>query len=338
MPINRNALLRMKTIDSCLRRRQRLWTLEDLRQACEDALYDYEGIGGISTRTIQRDIEVMRGSKLGYYAPIVVRERKYYTYSDPDYSITQLPLSKHDIAELSSAMDIIKHYNGFQGMAGSEDILARMQDQIQCQESHRQVVYIETNNRLKGLHFLGRLYDHIIKKEPIVVEYQSFKATRSSQIFVSPYLLKEYNNRWFLVGYGKKMKTVQNIALDRIIDVSKDESEKAKFIENTFFEPQTYFGEMVGVTRGLENKPELVTIWVDADQAPYVITKPMHESQQVKKQNDDGSIEITLNIIHNLEFERLILGYGSHVEVLAPRLLRHRIAQSILLSATRYQE
>lgn len=330
--------MRMKTIDSCLRRRQRLWTLEDLREACEEALYDYEGICGISIRTIQRDIEVMRGSKLGYFAPIVVRERKYYTYSDPDYSITQLPLSKHDIAELSSAMDIIKHYNGFRGMAGSEDILARMQDQIRSQESHRQVVFIDTNNRLKGLHFLGRLYDHIIKKEPIVVEYQSFKAAHPSQIFFSPYLLKEFNNRWFLIGYGKKMKTIQNIALDRMIDVYKDESEKAKFVENTFFKPQKYFSEMVGVTRGLENEPELVTIWIDADQAPYVITKPMHESQQVTKQYDDGSIEITVNIIQNFEFERLILGYGSHVEVIAPRKIRHRIAQSILLSATRYQK
>lgn len=131
MPLNRNTLMRIRTIDACLQRRQRKWTIEDLRQACEDALYDYEGIDGVSLRTVQRDIELMRGDKLGYYAPIVVRNRKYYEYEDPDYSIMQKPLSKQDIAELSSAMDIIKHYQGFQGMKGQEDILARMQDQIQ---------------------------------------------------------------------------------------------------------------------------------------------------------------------------------------------------------------
>ena len=76
MPLNRNTLMRIRTIDACLQRRQRKWTIEDLRQACEDALYDYEGIDGVSLRTVQRDIELMRGDKLGYYAPIVVRNRK----------------------------------------------------------------------------------------------------------------------------------------------------------------------------------------------------------------------------------------------------------------------
>ena len=39
MPVNRNALIRYKTIDNCLRRRNRRWTLEDLIEACSDALY-----------------------------------------------------------------------------------------------------------------------------------------------------------------------------------------------------------------------------------------------------------------------------------------------------------
>ena len=91
MPLNRNTLMRLRTIDACLCRRQRRWTLEDLRTACEDALYEYEGISSISKRTIQRDIELMRSGKLGYNAPIIVMENRYYTYEDPDFSITQLP-------------------------------------------------------------------------------------------------------------------------------------------------------------------------------------------------------------------------------------------------------
>ena len=50
MPANRNALIRYKTIDNCLRNPYRRWTLEDLVDACSDALYEYEGIDkGIST-------------------------------------------------------------------------------------------------------------------------------------------------------------------------------------------------------------------------------------------------------------------------------------------------
>ena len=73
MPANRNALIRYKTIDNCLRNPYRRWTLEDLVDACSDALYEYEGIDkGISKRTAQMDIQMMRSEKLGYNAPIVV--------------------------------------------------------------------------------------------------------------------------------------------------------------------------------------------------------------------------------------------------------------------------
>ena len=84
MPANRNALIRYKTIDNCLRNPYRRWTLEDLMDACSDALYEYEGIDkGISKRTVQMDIQMMRSEKLGYNAPIVVYENKYYKYERP---------------------------------------------------------------------------------------------------------------------------------------------------------------------------------------------------------------------------------------------------------------
>lgn len=336
MPINRNVLLRIRTIDSCLQRRQRRWTLEDLRQACEDALYEYEGICEVSTRTVQRDIELMRSDKLGYYAPIVVVERKYYTYGDPDFSITQLPLSKEDLSELSSAIDIIRHYQGFQSMGGQEDLLARMQDKVQSLESRKQVVFIETNERLKGLNFLSPLYNHIIAKEPITVYYHSFKSRRKTTFQLSPYILKEYNNRWFLIAYSEKMRNLQTIALDRIISVEKDE--KGVYKENDFFSPEEYLDSMVGVTRDLFSNRERVVLRVDADQAPYILTKPLHFSQDLLRRNDDGSVTVALHVVLNFELERLIIGYGHHIEVLSPRRLRKNIARSLLTAAARYQE
>ena len=82
MPTNKNALIRYKTIDNCLRNPYRKWTLDDLVDACCDALYEYEGITkGVSVRTVQGDIQMMRSEKLGYNAPIEVYENKYYRYS-----------------------------------------------------------------------------------------------------------------------------------------------------------------------------------------------------------------------------------------------------------------
>lgn len=131
MPVSRNALIRYKTIDTCLRNRFRKWTLEDLMNACSDALYEYEGIDkGISKRTVQMDIQLMRSEKLGYNAPIVVRDHKYYTYEDPEYSITNTPLSEQDLKMMSEAVELLKQFNGFSYFSGMGDIYSRLEDHV----------------------------------------------------------------------------------------------------------------------------------------------------------------------------------------------------------------
>ncbi|MFN5648878.1 MAG: WYL domain-containing protein, partial [Sphingobacteriales bacterium] len=114
MPANRNALIRYKTIDQCLRNRRKRWTLEMLLDAVSDALYEYEGIDkGISRRTIQGDIQMMRSDKLGYNAPIIIKDRKYYTYEDPEYSITNKPLSEQDLHRINEAVEMLRQFKGF---------------------------------------------------------------------------------------------------------------------------------------------------------------------------------------------------------------------------------
>lgn len=109
MPANKNALIRYKTIDNCLRNKYRRWTLADLVDACCDALYDMEGITkGVCARTVQMDIQIMRSDKLGYNAPIEVYDRIYYKYADPDYSITDMPLTMEDCKLIKEAIVLLK--------------------------------------------------------------------------------------------------------------------------------------------------------------------------------------------------------------------------------------
>lgn len=109
MPANKNALIRYKTIDNCLRNRYRRWSLDDLVEACSNALYDMEGITkGVCARTVQMDIQIMRSDKLGYNAPIEVYDRIYYKYADPDYSITEMPLSIEDCKLIKRAIILLE--------------------------------------------------------------------------------------------------------------------------------------------------------------------------------------------------------------------------------------
>ena len=130
MPANKNALIRYRTIDRCLRNRYRRWTLDDLVDACCDALLDMEGITkGVCARTVQMDIQIMRSDKLGYNAPIVVYDKIYYTYADPDYSITEMPLSMDDCKLIKEAITLLDNKDNLDA-ARAKMVLAKLKTRL----------------------------------------------------------------------------------------------------------------------------------------------------------------------------------------------------------------
>ena len=131
MPVNKNALIRYKTIDRCLRNRYRRWTLDDLVEVCSDALYDMEGITkGVSIRTVQADIQIMRSDKLGYNAPIDVYDNKYYRYEDPDYSISESPLTMEDYELMTKAVAMIQQCQEGNQLEDLKDVLTKVKEKL----------------------------------------------------------------------------------------------------------------------------------------------------------------------------------------------------------------
>ena len=321
MPANRNALIRYKTIDNCLQNRYRQWTLEDLIDACSDALYEFEGIGkGISKRTIQMDIQLMRSEKLGYNAPIVVYDNKYYKYDDLDYSITNTPLTDNDLKTMSEAVEVLKQFKGFSSFTGMTDIVSRLEDHVTSSKQKTiPVIDFEKNENLKGLEHLDMIYHAIVDKQVLSIKYRSFKARSAHTIIFYPYLLKEYRNRWFVFGLEKRSRTIRNLALDRMHGLEISGSER--FVENTYFNPATFFNDLVGVTKGLNSEVEKVRFLVGNSDAPYILTKPIHRSQQLIERNDDGSMVFEIEVVINQELQREFLGFANGIKILEPQHL-----------------
>ena len=130
MPANKNALIRYKTIDRCLRNRFRLWTIDDLTEACSAALREMEGITkGVSVRTVQGDLQMMRSDKLGYNAPIEVFDRVYYQYADPNYSINEMPLTEDDCRLLRQAVEMLDD-DGKATLNEMRDVLSLVRERL----------------------------------------------------------------------------------------------------------------------------------------------------------------------------------------------------------------
>ncbi len=337
MPANRNALIRYKTLDACLRNRYRRWTLEDLIDACSDALYEYEGIDkGISRRTVQMDIQMMRSEKLGYNAPIVVYENKYYTYEDPEYSITNTPLTDQDMRTMSEAVEVLRQFKGFSYFTEVSDIVSRLEDHLaSTRQQTVPVIDFEKNENLKGLQHLDAIYHAIADKQVLEIKYRSFKARSAVTYIFYPYLLKEYRNRWFVFGMRKKGNMLANLALDRIQSFRVAENEVYR--ENILFDPETFFNDVVGVTKGIGAKSQKVGFRVDAGNAPYVETKPLHRSQVVVERLEDNSIIFEVEVVINPEFQRELFGFSDGVEVLYPPGLVQFMRRKYQAACTLYQ-
>lgn len=335
MSVNKLALIRYKTIDDCLRNKYKKWTLESLIEKVSSVLYEQEGItSGVSKRTLQADIQLMRSDKLGYNAPIIVKEKKYYCYDDPNYSITNTPINNTDVDKMKEIVAILKQFNGFNYFQDMSDMIARLENNI-YKSTHQNQTYIqfENNHLLRGLQHISPLYQAILNKTTLLIEYQSFKAQNAQHATYYPYLLKEYRNRWFLIARPQKNPTLTTLALDRIITFH--ELTKVPFIEHDGPDFDTYYNDLLGVTKTIKDTPHKVILQFDAQTAPYITTKPLHHSQSILKQNDTGTI-ISINVVLNFELEREILGFGECVKVLAPRLLASRIKRRIEKAGQQY--
>lgn len=323
MPVNRNALIRYKAIDACLRNRQRKWTLEKLIDKVSDALYEYEGISkGISKRTIQADIQMMRSDKLGYNAPIVIVDKKYYTYEDPEYSITNIPLNEQDLGRMVEAVEMLKQFKGFSHFNMLNDVVNKLDNHVYAATHNIEpVIDFEKNEQLRGLEFLDVIYNALLQKKMIEVSYQSFKAREASAFNFNPWWLKEFKNRWFVVGVKDNKETIMTLALDRITSVAIS---PIKLKHAGTVSLNDYYKDVIGVTVSNNLRPQNVKLFFSNLHAPYIETKPLHHSQTVLERTEAG-IVIHIKVQLNFELEKEILGYGDGVRVIAPEQLRKRI-------------
>ena len=331
MPINKNALIRYKTIDKCLQNQYRQWTLNDLIEACSDALYEYEGKDvDVSKRTVQLDIQMMRSDKLGYNAPIVVYDRKYYKYDNEDFSIVNIPVTDKDVKVMNEAIQVLRQFKDFSLFKEMDGVLQRLEDSVySSQKDKRAIIHLDKNEQLKGLEYIDTIYAAIQNKKVIEVEYQSFKAKQASLMIVHPQLLKEFNNRWFLLA-SHKGKYI-TLALDRMSKIVQVDT--TDYVDNNI-DGDDYYKDVVGVTVS-NSRPQRIEFWIDKHNAPYVITKPFHTSQRIIKQTEDG---VLFNILVqiNFELERLILGFGDSIEVIKPIKLRERMQKKLRMAIQNY--
>lgn len=321
MAVNKNALIRYKTLDKCFSNPYRKYYINDLIEACNEVLAEhYCKETTVSRRQIFNDIDFMK-SDAGYEAPIdsLKDGRKvYYRYEDVSFSILNKPLTHEEKLALENAVELLSRIKGISGINSLENIETKLID-VQNNSSKRNIISFEENEFLVGLEYLTPLYNYIKNSQVLTITYQSFKSEQEQVFIISPYYLKQFNNRWFLFGWNSGYENLQNLALDRIKEIKIYDG----IYKTSEVDFEEYFEDIIGVTNDLSKEVEKIIIVLSENIIPYIKSKPIHGSQKVI----DNKLYLQVKL--NYELESLILSYGENMKVLEPILLIDKLKDRV---------
>ena len=323
MATNKHALIRYKSLDKCFGNKWKKFFIEDLIEFCSASLSDYIGSETkVSRRQLLDDITFMR-SEGGYQAPIISMKegrRVYYRYNPIDYSILKQPLNEAEQEQVRLALETLGRVKGMPQLEWLNTVQTKLSAGLGLDSASIPVISFEVNEFLKGLEYLEALYQFINHKRVLQISYQGYRQESAEIQTIHPYYLKQFNNRWFLFGWNDGLARLQNMALDRILQVS--EVNEVPYRDCTI-DFEAYFEDIIGVTNPEEKDVERIVLKFTASRLPYILSKPIHGSQRLK----DGLIHLELKV--NRELISLLLSYGSDVEILEPKLLREIISSEI---------
>ncbi len=320
MAKNKLAVVRYHALDKCFSDFNRKYYIEDLEIAVEKALTAFNDgkKKEVSRKQIYEDIKFMKSEKV-YSAPIEEfkeGKRVFRRYSSRSYSILNKGLTPVEIDMTQDLVLLLNSLSGFENMEWVKELMTRLKDITETDAPS--VIGFQKNPYLAGIEYFDPLYQAIRNKRVLELTYKSFTKTDPVCYTFHPYYLKEYNNRWFVLGRSEGYDELSLFPLDRIESIKTIKKDYC-YEEIDFDE---YFDDVVGVSIKKDAQVENIKLLVHKDSWFYLKTKPLHHSQRnITELNNGDYYGMGLKVIINHELKANLLYRGSTIKVLEPESL-----------------
>lgn len=313
--MEKQKLQRLLTLDKCLRNEYRWMSMAELLRACNKVL-ESKGFAKVSERTVREDFRTIDTE----YDVKILKELRghtaYFRYEDTTYSIAQQILPEEANSTLKKAIEVLDELGNLPHVLWVKTLLR----QITLEVPYAKIGNIQFQNNLDlaGLNFFNDLAGYIVNKRAIRLTYKAYGKEEQTCI-MHPYLLKQYNDRWYLVGQNDGYETFSNRAIDRIVKVEEANVE----YKGTGVDFEEYYEYTIGVTFEPGDPVEDIVLKVDPQRYNYIRSKPLHWTQtELHELSDDDHKYVRLKLRVNRELTALLLSYGRDVEVVSPATLR----------------
>ncbi len=334
MPTNKNALTRIAILDKLLSRRHAHFSIDELTEKLNEEL-ESMFMEKVTRRCVQKDIHYLEFEST--FLPEIERYtlagKKCIRYKDPAYSVFHKQLTDDEEYLLQEALKMLGQFDGLPNLEALDSLRASL-----SVKRTEPIISISRNPYIEQKNLFAQLFTAISQKQSIILTYHKFQC-EPKQYKLCPYLLKEYNHRWYLLAWNVELDTLHTFPLDRMDaivfapEVPYNECE---------IDLDEYFDDVIGITVPNEDVQHIVC-WVSDKEKDYIISKPFHGSIRYYKDENDkalhkqypqlkGGIFFSLDVIPNYELYRILSSFGHHLLVLSPAFIRdelHNKAQEV---------
>lgn len=294
----------------------------------------------------------------GYNSPLLIiatssqdRRRRFYQYANPGFSIMPLLGEKYTKANWRIIDDTLEQLFEIIPKELADKINFFVNGRIDSFRGGDAIVDWPDNPLLLGYDMLPRLYRYVKLKKPIQVCFALFD--QKEELFtLHPYLLKEYNGRWYCLGFREDKKMLWPVSVDRIKigSIRVADVPFKPFPHQSYSTPLDYFQNIIGVTKEYNEVTsrdfyvtpyeEEVVLKITSKLAwMYLITNPIHSTQRIiadfSEETCEGKVSIT--VICNIEMYNEILSRGRDIQIESPSSARSIISSMIKDMASLYE-
>lgn len=328
-------MIRYHALDKCFSNVGRNYFIDDLLEACNEAILAQNGnASGIQRRQLFEDIKFMESSN-GWEIPLErfrMGKRVYYRYSDPKFSINNYSISISGFDKIKEAMEVFKRIKGIPEFYWIRKLFLKLEESIVLQKEEYQGISFDSDESLKRLDFIGDIFQNILEKKALCISFQTHQIGVSEEITIHPYYLKQFKNRWFLLGYKSAEEALFHLDLSSIQSMK---TVNVPYISSDI-DFEAYFKNVYGVTIPRESHSTKVVLKATPNASSQFLLTPLHSSQKIISDSEEGLI-FSLDLIPNEELEKEILSHGENLTVLEPEEFQNKLCERLRNSMESYR-
>lgn len=173
-----------------------------------------------------------------------------------------------------------------------------------------------------SLGLIAQLEDAIKNKQIIQCTYDFISSKK--ELDLKPLKIANYEGFWYLIALDARNDILKKYHLKSILNANlKDE----------------YFDTSKKLEKLLENS---INIWFDTTNEPYEVElylepyaakilqrKPISKTQRLTKEYQDGSVEISVKITHEMEILPIVKYWIPHIKILSPSWLAEKLNDDV---------